>query len=107
MSHAPFLSCPCCGADCFQSESRGRFDRDGNFIAHAIGCRCRWCEWMWWDDAPPVRCECGALVGVEIDDDHAHAVDVWGAQSDAYLRECAEGTHGLKRHGRPSDGGET
>jgi hypothetical protein len=29
---------------------------------------------MWFDDDEPVTCECGALVGVNCDDDVAYAV---------------------------------
>lgn len=70
----PALSCPECGAaDLIPAHGRGRLDRDGNDIVHGGGCRCRWCQWMWWDDRDPVRCQCGALVRVSVDDGHAYA----------------------------------
>ena len=70
---APLLACPECGEPLIPAHGRGRYDRDGNYIEHRDGCRCPWCQWMWFDDADPVRCACGALVVVEIDDDAAYA----------------------------------
>lgn len=66
MSDAPKLKCPECGDPLVSAHGRGRYDADGNYIEHRHGCRCRYCDWMWFDDAKPVRCECGALVGVGV-----------------------------------------
>jgi hypothetical protein len=68
------LSCPECGVDALiPAHGRGRVSRDGNEVAHSDACRCRWCDWMWWDDAPPVTCACGAVVRVVVDDGYAYA----------------------------------
>ena len=84
----PCLSCPECGADLLPARCRGRVDRDGNEIVHRAECRCRWCDWMWWDDEAPTRCECGELVRVSVDDGHAYAETVRTAKS------AAGGEHG-------------
>lgn len=75
MSDAPKLGCPRCGEPLIAAHGRGRYDRDGNYIEHRDGCRCAWCGWMWFDDAAPVRCECGAAVRVDVDDDHAYTTE--------------------------------
>jgi hypothetical protein len=70
----PALSCPECGKDgLIPADGRGRHDSDGNEIRHADSCRCRWCDWWWTDDMPHVTCSCGAVVGVDIEDNHAYA----------------------------------
>jgi ssDNA-binding Zn-finger/Zn-ribbon topoisomerase 1 len=69
----PILNCPECGDPLIKATSRGRYDRDGNYVDHGVTCRCRWCSWMWWDDAAPVTCECGAVVSVTCDDGHAYS----------------------------------
>jgi hypothetical protein len=68
----PSLACPECGIDLIPAHGRGRFDRDGNEIVHRDECRCRWCDWWWYEDEDPVTCACGAVVGVSVDDDHAY-----------------------------------
>ena len=73
---SPWLGCPECGEPAVEAHGRGRYDADGNYIEHRDGCRCAWCDWMWFDDRAPVACRCGALVGVVIDDGHAYARDV-------------------------------
>lgn len=72
----PMLDCPTCGEPLIAAHGRGRFDEDGNIIAHRTACRCRWCNWIWYDDEPPVDCSCGARVGVDVDDGSAFAVEV-------------------------------
>lgn len=72
----PMLDCPECGVPLLPATDRGRRDKDGNEISHGIACRCRWCDWMWWEDDPVVRCKCGAVVCVEDDDGFAYAVTV-------------------------------
>lgn len=69
----PKLSCPECGVPLVPATGRGRHDKDGNYVEHRDGCRCPWCDWVWFDDEPPVECECGARVVVVIDDDAAYA----------------------------------
>ncbi|HEY0881625.1 MAG TPA: hypothetical protein VGE37_03200, partial [Archangium sp.] len=69
----PTLNCPACGVPLIEAQGRGRHDRDGNYIEHREGCRCAWCGWMWFDDMEPMKCTCGALVRVEIDDETAFA----------------------------------
>jgi hypothetical protein len=69
----PHIDCPKCGESLFPATNRGRHDDDGNYIPHRIECRCRWCDWIWFDDVAPVRCECGAVVGIDCDDNEAHA----------------------------------
>lgn len=70
----PALSCPECGADgLIPADGRGRYDRDGNDIAHRDECRCRWCDWWWWNHPEPVTCACGARVIVDVDDGTARA----------------------------------
>ncbi len=70
----PKLKCPECGVPLVEASGRGCYDEDGNYGEHRLGCRCPWCSWMWFDDQPEVACECGALVGVEVDDGTAYAV---------------------------------
>ena len=74
-AEAPWLGCPECGGEVFQAQYRGRYDRDGNFIEHGAGCRCRWCNWMWFDDEE-CKCECGARLRVLCDDGKAYATAV-------------------------------
>lgn len=74
MNDAPYLDCPKCGESLFQSTERGRHDEHGNYIGHRLECRCRWCGWIWFSDAAPVTCTCGAVVGVDIDDGTAYAI---------------------------------
>lgn len=69
----PMLACPECGVDLIPAHGRGRHDKDGNHITHRDECRCRWCDWYWYDDAEPVKCACGVVVKVDTDDDHAFA----------------------------------
>lgn len=76
MKPPPTLGCPSCGEPLIAPHGRGRHDDDGNFIEHKPRCRCGRCDWFWWDDAEPVRCECGSLVGVEADGEHAYAREV-------------------------------
>ena len=73
---ASALNCPECGVALIPATGRGRHDRDGNFVAHRDGCRCSWCDWVWFDDEPPVECKCGARGKVEIDDGAAYATEV-------------------------------
>ena len=73
MDNRPYLGCADCGEPLFPATTRGRFDRDGNYIQHADSCCCRWCEWLWLEDAVPVRCDCGAHCTVEVDEDRAYA----------------------------------
>lgn len=75
-SDRPLLDCPNCGEPLIPASGRGGWDDDGDFVEHGEGCRCPWCEWVWHDDAEPVRCKCGALVKVAIDDEHAYATEV-------------------------------
>jgi len=72
----PKLDCTECGTALIPPHGRGRHDRDGNYVGHRSTCRCRWCGWIWFDDAEPVTCECGATVRVECDDGHAFAATV-------------------------------
>lgn len=70
----PALSCPECGAKgLIPAHGRGRYDGDGNYLEHREGCRCLYCDWMWFDDRDPVTCACGSVVHVEVDDGHAYA----------------------------------
>lgn len=69
---APYLGCPECGEPVLQATNRGRYNADGEYVAHRDGCRCAWCDWMWFDDVEPERCVCGTLVGVSVDDSHAY-----------------------------------
>jgi hypothetical protein len=69
----PMLQCPWCGVDLIAPHGRGRHDNDGNIIEHRTNCRCRWCDWMWFDDAVAVTCACGAVVRVDCDDGSAYA----------------------------------
>ncbi len=73
---SPWLDCPQCGVPVIEAHGRGKYDSDGNYCEHRDGCRCAWCDWMWFDDCDPVACKCGALIGVHIDDGHAYARDV-------------------------------
>lgn len=73
---APKLDCPSCGVGLIPAHGCGRYDENGNFLEHRNGCQCPWCEWMWSDDADPVTCGCGAVVGVRIEDETACAVEV-------------------------------
>lgn len=75
-NEAPLLDCPSCGVPLIKAHARGRLDRDGHFIMHRYECRCRWCEWVWWDTAPAVVCGCKSLVRVVVDDDRAVASEV-------------------------------
>ena len=75
---ALFLRCPECGVNLIEAHGRGRYDGDGEYVAHRDGCRCPWCEWMWFDDRDPVTCACGAVVGVDADDSHAYAKTIEG-----------------------------
>lgn len=67
----PKLPCPECGEALIEASGRGRYDDDGNFIEHRLG---PYCDWMWFDDIEPVRCECGTWVGIEVDDGAAYTV---------------------------------
>ena len=71
----PAMACPCCDAPgLIPAQGRGRIDADGNDITHRDACRCRWCEWLWWDDPAPIVCaKCGASVVIVVDDRHAYA----------------------------------
>lgn len=73
MSTAPCLECPKCDEPLFQATNRGRHDEHGNYIGHRLECRCRWCDWIFFDDVPPVTCECGAVVRIDCDDYTAYA----------------------------------
>lgn len=73
MKPEPMLDCPECGTPLVRPHGRGYYDKDGEYIAHRDGCRCRWCDWMWFDDQPTDDCECGACVTVEVDEQHAYA----------------------------------
>lgn len=77
---APMLACPECGEDVIATHDRGRHDKGGNYIGHGLDCRCRWCEWIWFDDATPVLCACGARVSVSIDGS--------GGEPCAYAQVC-------------------
>lgn len=72
----PVLDCPDCGRGLIPAQTRGRTDDDGNYIEHNILCRCRWCDWTWWDDGERFECSCGSVARVHIDDDHAYAREV-------------------------------
>jgi hypothetical protein len=78
---APELDCPSCGTGLIKAHGRARLDTD-EIISHRDECRCRWCEWVWWDSEPPVKCGCGALVRVSIDDGHAYAEEVEPAEQE-------------------------
>jgi hypothetical protein len=67
----PKLACPNCGVDLIAAHGRGLHNANGEYIEHRDGCRCAWCDWMWFDDHEPATCECGARVVVRIDDDRA------------------------------------
>ena len=69
----PKLDCPNCGVGLISPHGRGRYDSDGNYAEHRDGCRCPWCDWMWFDDAEPVECLCGARVRVVVDNGRAYA----------------------------------
>jgi len=69
----PFLHCPECDAPLIAADSRGRHDDAGNEIMHGLDCRCRWCDWWWWDTGESVPCKCGAQVRVLVDEGHAYA----------------------------------
>ena len=73
MSDRPFLGCPECGEPLIPAHGRGRSNVDCEPIEHRDECRCRWCEWIWYDDRPPVTCACGAVAKVYIDDHAAYA----------------------------------
>lgn len=73
---APKLPCPECGHPAIAAHGRGRYDSDGNYCEHRDGCRCHWCSWMWFDDADPVRCACGVLLKISVDDDAAYVTQV-------------------------------
>lgn len=68
----PCLSCPECGEDVISAECRGRNTDDFNFVKHKDECRCRWCDWMWFDDQEE-ECPCGVTVYVVTDDGMAWA----------------------------------
>jgi hypothetical protein len=70
--NVPRLRCPECCERSVPATTRGRTDRDGNFIDHGPKCRCRWCGWVWEEPSPPVRCGCGALLGVRSDGESAY-----------------------------------
>lgn len=70
------LNCPECGDPLIAAHGRGRYDKEGNFVEHRESCRCPHCEWVWFDDAEPVGCPCGALVRVVEDDGYAYAQTV-------------------------------
>lgn len=72
----PKLNCPNCGEGLIPATDWGADDEDENFVTHPFECDCGDCDWVWWDNQPPVRCSCGVLVRVEIDDDHAYAHEV-------------------------------
>lgn len=73
---APWLQCPSCDEDLIQATHRARYDHNGELVEHRDGCRCPWCEWMWYDSDPIVTCQCGAAACVRIDDDRAYASEV-------------------------------
>jgi hypothetical protein len=73
MSDRPKLDCPECGVPLIPAHGRGRFNDDGEYVVHRDGCRCHWCQWVWFDDMDPVKCACGAAVVVDIDDKSASA----------------------------------
>lgn len=73
MSPAPYLDCPECSEPLFPATRRGRHDEDRNFIRHRDECRCRWCQWIWFDNVAPVTCACGAVVGIDCEDGDATA----------------------------------
>lgn len=73
----PSLECPECREPLVPAETRGRTDSDGNFIDHGLTCRCRWCDWRWWDDGVTVyACPCGAKSRVDCDDDVARLREI-------------------------------
>lgn len=74
MSDRAILDCPECGAPLVPAHGRGVHDSDGDFSEHGEGCGCPYCDWVWFDGREPVTCACGALVGIEIDDDRAYTV---------------------------------
>lgn len=67
------LDCPECSTPLIPAHGRGRYDEDGDYVEHRDGCRCPWCDWTWFDDADPVTCACGAVVGVKCDEEYAYA----------------------------------
>lgn len=71
MMHPPKLSCPECGVALIPATDRGYYDGGGDFIRHPSRCQCQSCHWVWFDDTPPVECECGARVVVTIGDGYA------------------------------------
>jgi hypothetical protein len=70
----PFLDCLSCGEDLIPAHGRACLEEDGG--EHRDGCRCPYCQWVWYDDREPVRCKCGALVRVKVEDETAYAVEV-------------------------------
>lgn len=75
-TNPPKLDCPECGEGLIPAHGRGLHDEDGNYVEHRDGCRCHWCDWVWFDDAAPMQCACGAVCRVHCDDDHAFATVV-------------------------------
>lgn len=76
MTDVPKLPCPECSTPLIPATGRGLHDEDGEFLEHREECECPYCGPMWSDSTAPVTCECGALVKVTVDDDHAYATEV-------------------------------
>lgn len=72
MYDRPYLDCPDCGEPLFPTSGRGRTDVHGNFVEHPDACRCRWCDWVWWETIEPTACDCGARCTVEVDENRAY-----------------------------------
>lgn len=76
MNSIPFLDCPMCSEPLIPAHGRGRRDEDENLVRHRDNCNCRWCDWIWFEEETPVKCECGTSARVRCDDSHAYVVKV-------------------------------
>ena len=76
MSEIYSLDCPECGEPLAPAEGRGRTDRDGNEVRHRDDCRCRWCDWRWYEPGPVYVCPCGTRARVSCDDGTAYLTEI-------------------------------
>ena len=70
-----YLQCSNCNADLIPAKLHGYFDDQAEFIAHAADCPCPDCGPIWRDDQI-ASCVCGVTSRVEVDGEHAFAVEV-------------------------------